>query len=502
MHMSHFRTLNLQYSPKSALATGWRALFGQARTRILSWYLVLMAFFLAACIPMMQKFVIASVDARVQEDLEEDLAAFHQLLDEQSQLKARFQKNPISTPQELKEFFKLYFNWRIPEDDTFLIAFVDRKFFGASPNALPQRLQPEKDRMKRWSLLEQPQQGEEIVGGKTQSILYIAEPIRIEGKTLGVIVVAHITAGERKEAFETLAVVTRVMVWVLLATLVLTWWVAGRVLTPLRQLAQTAHAIGESDLTQRLSVQGSGEIAELATTFNEMMDRLQAAFASQREFVNDAGHELRTPITIIHGHLELMGDDPAEQRETLALVMDELERMGRLVNDLLLLARAERPDFLHLETIEIGGLIEEIYAKATALADRNWQLEAVCRGKMELDRQRITEAILNLAHNATQYTQVGDSISIGVSVDRHHAYFWVKDTGEGIPLNEQKRIFDRFVRASGVRRRLEGSGLGLSIVQAIVEAHRGKVNLQSQPGIGSTFSLILPFNFLVDTLDS
>jgi signal transduction histidine kinase len=499
--MTHFRALKSQHSPGSHLATGWRSLFGQARTRILSWYLVLMAFFLVACIPMMEKFVIASVNARVQEDLEEDMAAFHELLDEQSEAKNRSHQDPISNPQELKEFFKIYLNWRIPEDDTFLIAFVEGKFFGASPSALPKRLQPEKERMKRWSVLEQPQQGEENVGGQTQSILYIAEPIKLDGKTLGVIVVAHTTAGERKEAFEALIVVTRVMGWVLLVTLLLTWLVAGRVLTPLRQLAETAQAIGESDLTQRLSVQGSGEIAELATTFNEMMDRLQAAFSSQRQFVNDAGHELKTPITIIQGHLELMGDDPEERQETLALVMDELERMSRLVNDLLLLARAERPDFLHLQTIDIGALTKEIYTKSTALADRNWQLETIGRGQIKIDRQRITEAILNLAHNATQHTQVGDTITIGSSVDRSRVRFWVKDTGEGIPLTEQQRIFARFARVSGSRRRSEGSGLGLAIVQAIVEAHHGKVTLQSQLGIGSTFTLLLPLHPITETLN-
>lgn len=132
---------------------------------------------------------------------------------------------------------------------------------------------------------------------------------------------------------------------VFVVSLILAWLAAGRVLAPLRAITTTAHAISEADLNQRLPVQGKGELAELAMTFNEMMDRLEAAFVSQREFFNDAGHELRTPITIVRGHLELMGDDPQEQQETLALVIGELDRMSRMVDDMILLAKAERLDF-------------------------------------------------------------------------------------------------------------------------------------------------------------
>ena len=128
---------------------------------------------------------------------------------------------------------------------------------------------------------------------------------------------------------------------VLLLASLLAWVVAGRVLAPLRVLRDTARSIGESDLTRRIPVEGDDELAGLARTFNEMLDRLEAAFASQKAFISDAGHELRTPITIIRGHLDVMGDDPEERRETLELVSDELDRMGRLVNDLLLLAKRQ-----------------------------------------------------------------------------------------------------------------------------------------------------------------
>jgi signal transduction histidine kinase len=228
-------------------------------------------------------------------------------------------------------------------------------------------------------------------------------------------VVAHTAAGEIQEVNETVAVVTKVTITVFLLASLMAWVAAGRMLSPLRLLAKAARSVSESDLSQRISVQGQGEIAELAVTFNEMMDRLQAAFESQRNFINDAGHELRTPITIVRGHLELMGEDTKEQQETLELVLDELDRMSRLVDDMVLLAKAERPDFLQLEMVDLTMFTEELFAKARALANRDWRLDTKGTGYIIVDRQRVTEAMMNLAQNATQHTQPEDVIALGSS---------------------------------------------------------------------------------------
>ena len=274
--------------------------------------------------------------------------------------------------------------------------------------------------------------------------------------------------------------------------LILTWIAAGKVLTPIQSLIKTARSISDNDLSQRIPIQGQGEMAELATTFNHMMDSLEASFISQRQFINDAGHELRTPITIIRGHLELLDDDPQERDATISLVLDELDRMTRFVEDLIFLAKAERREFLELGTIDIEQLTEELYSKAQGLASRKWKLEAKASGSMIGDRQRITQAIMNLAVNAVQHTTVSDTINLGSSLKKGYVSFWVRDTGEGIALEDQKRIFQRFARATNSRRRSEGAGLGLSIVQAIAQSHSGKVELYSQIGIGSTYTLTLP----------
>jgi len=271
------------------------------------------------------------------------------------------------------------------------------------------------------------------------------------------------------------------------------WSVAGRILSPVRALTRTAQQISDTDLSQRIAVRGNDELTELTRTVNAMLDRLQTAFRSQRDFVNDAGHELRTPITIIRGHLELLGDDTRELAETTPLVLDELDRMSRFVDDLLILAKAQRPDFLHLEAVDVAALTGEIVSKARPLADRHWRLEGTGGARIVADRQRVTQAVMQLATNATQHTAPGDTIAIGSAVVDGAVRFWVRDTGEGVPRAEQSRIFERFARASGSRRS-SGAGLGLAIVRAIAEAHRGSIELTSRPGAGATFTLVLPID--------
>jgi signal transduction histidine kinase len=185
-----------------------------------------------------------------------------------------------------------------------------------------------------------------------------------------------------------------------------------------------------------------------------------------------------------------MGDEPHELQATLAIVNDELDRMSRFVEDIVLLAKAEQTNFLALDTVDVALLTEELYTKARGLAERDWQLDYKGTGIIVADRQRITQAVMNLAQNATQHTQVTNVIAIGSVVDQEQVRFWVRDTGHGIPLAEQEQIFQRFAR--GRNRHAEGAGLGLAIVSAIAEAHGGYVNVVSQPGKGATFTLNLP----------
>ena len=401
-------------------------IFGEARTQILLWYLISIAFFSAIAIPTIQYLLFATVKERVTEDVVEEIAQFRQIVtqgyksedqDDLDRLRRRKDNiiwEPAKNLEELIEIINIHFSDELPDDDVFFIAIVKRKFYKSTPRGLPNAIDQRSDLMRYWLNIKEYTRGRrQMEDPNVGSVLYVADPIYINNELMGVFVVAHTTAGEKKEVLEASKIVTEVIFITFGISLIFTWFVSGQILSPLRTFIRITQSISESNLTKRIHLNGQGEIAELAKTFNAMMDRLEYAFATQRNFVNDAGHELRTPITIIRGHLELMGDDPEEREETVNLVIDELDRMSRFVDDLLLLAKAERPDFLILETIDIHTFTEELFSKATVLAPRNWKLSNIGKGKAIADRQRLTQAIMNLAQNASEHTGENDTISIG-----------------------------------------------------------------------------------------
>ena len=457
--------------------SGWKRVFFGVRSRIVVWYGFLIVCSFGVSILAVRQVLSVRLEERAKMTIIQEVKEFRSFVAD---------KNYRSS--KVGVVFDNFLARNIPADGEFMLTFLNGNFYKSSPSALPASLQKSPDKIKFWGSLQATTKGELIA--PAERLRYWAEPVKI-GEEKGVFVVIQSTAGDAQKLNDTTFVILQVTGAVLVVSSVLTWWAAGRVLKPLRVLKETAHSITETNVSRRIYVGGSDELAELTMTFNEMLDRLESALISQRSFINDAGHELRTPITIIRGHLELFGDDPEEQKETIALVLDELDRMSRLVNDLLLLAKAERPDFLRLEQLEVSGFIEELFAKIRALGERNWQLEVGGNGVIMADRQRLTQAIMNLAQNAVEHTNFGDEIVLGLKRINGEIYFWVRDSGEGIAAADQERIFERFARASNTRRRSEGYGLGLAIVRAIVEAHGGKVEVESQMGKGSIFRVRL-----------
>lgn len=484
-------------------------IMGAARTKILIWYLTILIFGFLVSIPLFQQALFARVDRRVKQDMLEKMATFRamvegkmptqeinrELVDNAGANTDNLRLKSPSNTEELKQFFDSFLARQVPEDEVYLIAFVNGDLYKSSPRARPDILKSKSMLMEKWEDASLPSR--EIQSADNPQIgelLYLVEPIKLNNQILGVFVIAHTTEGERNEVIEAVSIVVYVLGGVLSVSFLLAWIASDKVLAPLRSLIATAKLVRESDLSQRLPVQGTGEMAELAITFNDMMDRLQAAFVSQRNFINDAGHELRTPVTIIRGNLELMGDDPQEQEEIIALVLDELDRMASLVNDLSLLTKSERPDFLRRELVDIQSLTQELFGKARGLAERQWDLVSSADGTVLVDRYRITQAVMNLAQNAVQHTNNGEKMIIGSKIQETMLHIWVQDTGPGIATADQPHLFDRFFRVPHSPRRSEGSGLGLSIVKAIVEAHGGHILLQSQLKIGSTFTLVIPLN--------
>jgi two-component system, OmpR family, sensor kinase len=384
--------------------------------------------------------------------------------------------------------FETFMDRNVPADGEVFLAFAGGliKRSAASPVSLEQ----DRALVERWLALTESEWGN--LSTDAGPVRYVAVPLRVDGQTQGLFVVANFLQGERDEIDSSTRVAAVVAIGVLLLATAAAWFVAGRLLRPVRRLTAAAESISDTELDRRIPVEGSDEIARLAHRFNEMLDRLASSFATQREFIDDAGHELATPITIVRGHLELMGDDPEDRRETVALVTQELDRMARIVDDLLLLAKAEQPDFLQPDTIELADFTADLMAKARALGDRQWTLDASATGTIHADRQRLTQAMLNLARNAVDHTPADATVAIGSAWAGNTVRLWIRDTGPGIDPSEHERLFERFARGRTGRHRSRGAGLGLAIVRSIAEAHGGHVELASRPGAGATFTISLP----------
>jgi two-component system OmpR family sensor kinase len=267
---------------------------------------------------------------------------------------------------------------------------------------------------------------------------------------------------------------------------------SGRLLGPLRVLEETARDITATDLSRRIPERGNDDITALTRTINGMLERLECGFVAQRQFLDDAGHELKTPLTVLRGHLELLErGDPEEVAATQALLLDELDRMTRLVDDLILLAKTRRPDFVEPQPVRLEQITHTLLAKARGLGNRDWQLDAVGEAIVSVDEQRVTQAVLQLADNAVKHTSAGDEVALGSSNDGTSVRLWVRDTGDGVPEADRDHIFERFGRST-VPEGDEGFGLGLSIVAAIAEAHAGTVHVEEAAPRGSRFVITLP----------
>jgi len=279
-------------------------------------------------------------------------------------------------------------------------------------------------------------------------------------------------------------------------------FLANRALRPVDRMAATAQEIGESDLSQRVDVQSENEMGRLATTLNGMIARLEAAFSRQRQFTADASHELRTPLAVIQAESTLALEKdrtPAEYRKSLELVSQEVTYMSAVIGKLLLLARGDSgKEPLNFQEVSIKELLTELSSDVEVLArDKGlkFKLGPLEDITVKGDRVKLRQLFLNLLENAIRYTASGGSIISAAVKRKDTAVVSVSDTGIGIPPEHLPRIFERFYRVDKARSRAEGgTGLGLAIVRYIVKAHSGKIEVESQPGRGSTFRVILPLS--------
>ena len=279
------------------------------------------------------------------------------------------------------------------------------------------------------------------------------------------------------------------------------WLLADRALKPVDRMTATARRISAEHLSQRVDETGTGdELDNLAKTLNQMLTRLDAAFSQVRRFSADASHELQTPLTILKGELEVVlrsTRTPEEYRATLESALEEVDRIAHLVEGLLLLARAEAGVLrMDRQEVDLGQVLEEVYTRLKPLADsRRIELRLGTIEPLPIrgDRDRLQRMTSNLLDNAIKYTGAEGRVTIGLEHDSRWASIIVSDTGSGIPIEEQKHIFQPFYRTAEARSLAEwGTGLGLSIAQSIAAAHGGTIQVESVLGRGSSFRVLIP----------
>lgn len=332
----------------------------------------------------------------------------------------------------------------------------------------------------------------------TGQLRMVVASVRVEGDPQeGMFVVASAIGAQRAEVWTTVRDYTAVSLGTLIIAGLVGWIVAGRLFRPLADLREASSLISVDELGRRVPVPDSeDDIADLAGNFNRMLDRLEEGYHDQHQFLRDVGHELRTPITIVHGTIETMDpEDPADYQESRTIALEELERMGRLVGDLSVLAQLGHPNFLQVAEVDMAQFGEDLLARLQHLDDRPWLLDRAAPVTATVDAQRLTQAVVQLGANAVRYSDPDSPISLSVdartSTEGTQIAISVVDRGVGIEPADQARVFEKFVRLDSSRDQ-SGSGLGLSIVHAIAEAHQGRVEVESVPGQGSRFTLLIP----------
>jgi heavy metal sensor kinase len=273
-------------------------------------------------------------------------------------------------------------------------------------------------------------------------------------------------------------------------------WLANLISRPLRRMAAVASAVDSGDLSHRIDYSGEDEVGVLAESFNHMMDRLEEGFRHQRDFVSDASHELRSPLTVLRGRIEQLAEhsgDRAALDAEAAELMREVRRMERLTDDMLTLAKAERGGLLQRRRVPMDDFVEDLRRDLPLLGQRHYSVESSLHGDLEADPDRLAQVLRNLVANAVRHTSNDGHIDVSISSENGAAVFAVTDDGTGIEPDQLGRIFDRFHRTDEGRSRAEGgSGLGLAIARAIVEAHGGSIAAESAAGEGATIRFSIP----------
>jgi two-component system OmpR family sensor kinase len=297
-------------------------------------------------------------------------------------------------------------------------------------------------------------------------------------------------------ANQVLRILALTSVVVVLAGALVSLSAARTSLSRLRAAAATADRVTQARLAERVAYAGpDDEVGSLVSAVNAMLDRLESAFGEQRRFLADASHELRTPLAIVSGHLEILSREdmePDERVEELAIVSDEVARMGRLVDDMLALARLEAEASRPMQPLDVRSLLAEAAGRGRGLGDRRFVVDAHEGLWVYGEPDQLMQALLNLLKNAVAHSAEGSRITLTAAPDGDDVRISVEDNGPGMRPGDTERVFDRFFRTHGPRVGGGGSGLGLAIVKRLVELHGGTVTAGNRPTGGAIFTIRLP----------
>ncbi len=348
-------------------------------------------------------------------------------------------------------------------------------------------------------LAEMPLQPQIYQLGDRSLVLYQGA-VTIKGQNLGKVYIVQDVTNDQKALISALQGLITICIIVMIAILLLLRFRVDRLLQPLEEISRLAGEISADDLSavQLQFDRAPSEVKNLAQAFNLLLSRLSASWERQRQFVGDASHELRTPLTIVQGYLQSLlrrsQNLTDAQRDALETATSETERTVRLLQDLLDLARADNGQVrFRLEPLVVNELVDEVVAIARNVDDRTITIQAETLVEAQADRDRLKQILINLINNAMNYSKVDQPIVIRLTTMNQKACIQVIDQGVGIAWADQPRIFERFYRVDEARTRSTGgTGLGLAIVKSLVDGMGGDLSLQSKPGEGSTFSVLLP----------
>ena len=274
-----------------------------------------------------------------------------------------------------------------------------------------------------------------------------------------------------------------------------------RVLAPIRDITNMAETLSESNLSNRINIAGTkNELKDLAVVINRMLDRIERSYNSQKQFVSDASHELRTPISVIRGYTDMLKrwgkDDPEILDEGISAISQETESMKDLVESLLFLARHDKKTLMmEISAFDPSELIREVQKEeAMVHTDYTFETDQMEPMTIKADRNMMKQVLRILCDNAVKYSSPGSRVSLSCRDEKNGTCcLAVRDEGQGVSQEDLPKIFDRFYRSDKARKSESGGhGLGLSIARIIVVAHKGKIRVRSKPGFGSVFSIILP----------